>query len=714
MKAFCIGFLFFLTPLASQGESNQLPSVIIHGTESRTLNPLDPFSVFKVEKVSKKKLKEPQRQSLSELLEDQVGVDSQVYCANCGAKRLTINGLKGEHTSILVDGLPLHSAVSSFYGVDNIPINGLSEVLVLRGAGASLTNPEAIGGTINLLTVDPLSAPNTYSVSSGLNDTLSIQSQNHNLLYNLKSSNKRWGLSVGGQFSRMETWDQDENQVSEMPQRENYSFLAKTRFLLGGHSDFSLRWTRASMNLLGGYWKPEKPEPESVSQPSAQEQDFVGGDINNKFIGDPSQITDWIHTRRNELALQALHYLKKITVDWKVGLSQQSQESIYQHGFDYNNLDEIWVGDLKATWGPSPKHIFIWGGFFKSEKLQSTSAVLFDKYPDSDPRDIPKDTFNFSSLSFYGQYDFLPWTSLEFNLALRWDRLSMNWLELSNFIEEDILAPRIQVLYRITPHLTQRISYGLGYRAPLTFFESQHGNNERGYEMDITDLEKAHSLVYSLSLNQPNSYITLGTHYTHLENMAFGQSSSNRPIIYKNSRESYSIWVVDLLMGYKPNPHWFLELSLETFKYPKGYKRNLVTAAIEDRLQFRSSFTRKPLDISVLFNLVGSRDLSQYASYMDHFQIRNQRFEPDLDPKLPRKKQRSPTYFTLDTHLSYEFSHSLSLQVGVENIFNFTQTQAQDSPATWHWHSGHSHFDNFHTWGPNTGRQYLLNLRGNL
>ena len=83
------------------------------------------------------------------------GLITRPTCANCGAKRLRINGLKGEHTSILIDGLPLHSTISSFYGVDNIPVNGIENILVMRGAGASLTNPEAIGGTINIQTVDP-------------------------------------------------------------------------------------------------------------------------------------------------------------------------------------------------------------------------------------------------------------------------------------------------------------------------------------------------------------------------------------------------------------------------------------------------------------------------------------------------------------------------------------------------------------------------------
>src|SRR5690606_10358644 len=126
-----------------------------------------------------KKFNEPQRQTLSDLVRDQIGVETQTYCANCGAKRLTINGLKGEHTSILIDGLPLHSAISSFYGVETVPVNGIQEINVMRGAGASLTNPEAIGGTLDIITVDPLTPRQSYSTSLSFNDQLSGTGQNH-------------------------------------------------------------------------------------------------------------------------------------------------------------------------------------------------------------------------------------------------------------------------------------------------------------------------------------------------------------------------------------------------------------------------------------------------------------------------------------------------------------------------------------------------------
>ena len=210
-------FIILIFPILGFSEDVSVPTVVIEQRSSEVSSPIDSFSIFKVEKVAPKKLKEASRQNLSDVVKDQVGVDSQVYCANCGAKRLTINGLKGEHTSILVDGLPLHSAVSSFYGVDNIPTNGLAEIQVMRGAGASLVNPEAIGGTLNLITVNPLDFKNSYLTSIGFDDELFGKSQNYSLLHGWKSKDQRKGFILGGQFANAETWDVDKNKVSESP-----------------------------------------------------------------------------------------------------------------------------------------------------------------------------------------------------------------------------------------------------------------------------------------------------------------------------------------------------------------------------------------------------------------------------------------------------------------------------------------------------------------
>lgn len=687
-------------------ESVVAPTLIIEDKEDKesgyttqTSSLLNPYQTFKSENVAREKLNDNSRQNLSELLDDQIGVDSQTYCANCGAKRLSINGLKGEHTSILIDGLPLHSAVSSFYGVDNIPITALKDVYVMRGTGASLTNPEAIGGTLDLITIDPLNFNHKIGLSYGFDDHLEGKSKNFQFLTGFTHESKKWGLYLSGQASRLDTWDVDDNKVSESPQRESKNIMAKGRFLIG-KSDFSLRGAINELEILGGYVHPEKPETVSALAPG--ETDFVNGSVHEDFIGDPAKITDWVEVKRQEAALTSTHYINSnTTFEFKSGFARQEQSAIYQHGFDYANTDNLFVMDGNIQYATNSGSIFKVGLFLKDQRLRSASLKLFEQ------RDVKKDNFDYLSTAGYLSYT-LFLENIELDFALRADKINLNWLELENKIEKTILAPRFMALHNITEHLTQRFSYGLGYRAPLTFFESQHGNSESGYQVNITELEKSHSFVYSLSYNTPNGYLTFGSHYTLLQNMAYGFEQYNVPILYQNETKDFKILVNDLLLGWKPSDKWLLETSFEVFTYQDSYKRRLPTAAIEERIQLKTSYDHNHWAFRSILSVIPSRDLTAYGNYRFHYINRDQSEEPNLSDNMRKKGMKSPTFLTLDLSVQYKLNQKQRFTFSIDNLFDYTQASRNDTPTTWHWHFQHAHFDGLHTWGPNRGRTFNL------
>lgn len=79
--------------------------------------------------------------SLTAAINNEPGVNVSNECSMCGVKRIMLNGMKGEHTTILVDGLPSHTLISGFYAVDAIATTGVDRIEVARGAGASLIAP---------------------------------------------------------------------------------------------------------------------------------------------------------------------------------------------------------------------------------------------------------------------------------------------------------------------------------------------------------------------------------------------------------------------------------------------------------------------------------------------------------------------------------------------------------------------------------------------
>jgi len=698
---FKIALVIVIWPVSIFAEQ-KLDALVVKKSQETNL---DPYATKKVESVSIQQIQNPSRQTLTEIVQDQVGVEAQVYCSNCGAKRLTINGLRGENTSLLIDGLPLHSAVSSFYGVDSVPALGVQDIEVMRGAGASLINPEAIGGTLNIITMDPMQNKIRLSTSFSANDELNGSAQNHNALFSKMNENKTFGFIIGGQLTGQEPWDEDNNNVAESPNRDAYSLFSKAKISLDSKNELTLRGSLSELEILGG--SVDSSRPRQVRPAAALPNDFdVSGDVESNFIGNPLAITDWISLKRHEGQLIWRSFLSDtLTLNLNSGVAKQEQRSIYQHGFDYANNDIMWVGDVNLEKALS-SHILKLGFFVKDQRLRSTSEVLFEI------DGLPEDSFNHQSYALYIQDTYVISSNWEWDLALRLDRISVDWLDLDQDINDFVLAPRFMLKNTINDHLTQRISYGLGYRSPLTYFESQHGNNEAGYKIDITEVEKAHSAVYSLSYNTPGFYTTFGAHYTYLENMAYGfepppDGSGNSPILYRNTDESYNIWALDLLAGFKVQEGWMIEASYEHFIYEDGYTEKLPTAAIEQRVQFKSTFSKGPWSSYLNFSWVPSRDLSRYGDYFDHFRT----YELNPTPVfLELKNQKAPNFFLLDVNVSYNFNTKWKVLLGVNNLLNFTQAGEGDNPSTWHRHNSEAHYDGLHTWGPNRGREWFMQL----
>lgn len=87
------------------------------------------------------------------------GVRSQLNCSVCNTGDIHINGMEGPYTMVLIDGMPIVSALSTVYGLSGIPISMIDRVEVMKGPGSSLYGSEAMGGIINVITKDPAFAP---------------------------------------------------------------------------------------------------------------------------------------------------------------------------------------------------------------------------------------------------------------------------------------------------------------------------------------------------------------------------------------------------------------------------------------------------------------------------------------------------------------------------------------------------------------------------
>ena len=94
--------------------------------------------------------------TLAQGLNFQPGVRTETNCQNCGFSQVRINGLDGHYSQILIDSRPVFSALNGVYGLEQIPSSMIERVEVVRGGGSSLYGASAIGGTINVITKEPI------------------------------------------------------------------------------------------------------------------------------------------------------------------------------------------------------------------------------------------------------------------------------------------------------------------------------------------------------------------------------------------------------------------------------------------------------------------------------------------------------------------------------------------------------------------------------
>jgi outer membrane receptor for ferrienterochelin and colicins len=152
---------------------------------------------------------------LAQGLNFQPGLRVENNCQNCGFQQVRINGLEGPYSQILIDSRPIFSALAGVYGIEQIPVNMIDRVEVVRGGGSALFGSNAIAGTINIITKEPLN--NALMIS---NSTMFIagSSADINTSINavLVSEDYQSGVSIYGSTRQREAWDANGDGYSEI------------------------------------------------------------------------------------------------------------------------------------------------------------------------------------------------------------------------------------------------------------------------------------------------------------------------------------------------------------------------------------------------------------------------------------------------------------------------------------------------------------------
>ena len=166
-------------------------------------------------------------QTLAGGLTFQPGVRVENTCQNCGFPQVRINGLDGHYSQILMNSRPVFSALAGVYGLEQIPANMIDRVEVMRGGGSALFGSSAIGGTVNIITRDPVVnyAEVSHSLASiGISGSLD---NNTTLNASVVNDNNRIGLFVYGQNRSRDGYDHNGDGFTEVAQLKTQTMGAR-------------------------------------------------------------------------------------------------------------------------------------------------------------------------------------------------------------------------------------------------------------------------------------------------------------------------------------------------------------------------------------------------------------------------------------------------------------------------------------------------------
>ncbi|MEH6651541.1 MAG: TonB-dependent receptor [Motiliproteus sp.] len=148
------------TPVSKATTANQADQVVVTATRmaQTTDQTLVPVSV-----ITREQIEQSPATSLPELLRQVPGVDMSISGGNGKSSSLYMRGTGSGHTLVLIDGVKIGSSTLGSTPFQDLPLDQIERIEVVRGPRSSLYGSEAIGGVIQIFTRKPKQGLSGYA-----------------------------------------------------------------------------------------------------------------------------------------------------------------------------------------------------------------------------------------------------------------------------------------------------------------------------------------------------------------------------------------------------------------------------------------------------------------------------------------------------------------------------------------------------------------------
>ena len=376
--------------------------------------------------------------SLADGLSFQPGVRVENDCQNCGFTQVRINGLDGHYSQILMNSRPVFSALTGVYGLEQIPANMIERVEVMRGGGSALFGSSAVGGTINIITKDPM--VNSAKISHSLTSIGPSGAFDNNTTVNASvvTDNSRAGMFIYGQSRNRDGYDHDGDGFTEIAQLKTQT-IGTRAFLrpsdisrISGEYHTTHEYRRGGDNL--------KLQPHQAQVAEQTDHNIHAGELTLDL---------WPRNHRDHVSVFAATQVTH-------------RQSYYGSDFDPDAYGR--TSDAVITAGSQWIHPFdrLW---FMPSELVAGVEYSYNRLHDVT---LGYDHNLLQKVNIYSAYAQNEWRNA------RWGFLVGARVDKHSMIHNPIVSPRVNFRFNPSDRMNFRVSYSTGFRSPQAYDEDFH------------------------------------------------------------------------------------------------------------------------------------------------------------------------------------------------------------------------------------------------
>ncbi len=620
------------------------------------------ISVQKTERISSKELLKAACCNLSESFETTPSVDVAFTDAVTGYKQIQLLGLAGPYTLITRENIPEVRGLASITGLTFTPGQWIEGMQLSKGTGSVVNGYEGLAGQINIELRKPMEGDkqfyNIYQSGQGRSEANAYLAfePGKRLYTNLFLHGKSQWLKV----------DQNHDHFIDQPMGE--SFIGANRWMWFGEKgrELQLGLKYNAFNNWGGSGQFGKNETPALSKLWGMKLKTNRVDAWSK-IGKVYEARPW-KSMGLQLAFsnhtQAMYFGKK---------QYAAQENTFYANYIFQSIIKHTGRVIKA--GATFNYI---------DRIENVNGLDYKN------KEVVPGLFSEYAHTFSQKVNAV--------LGVRADYHNLYGL---------YFTPRFHIRYAPHENLAVRASAGKSYRTATIYAENlglfstnrtihvipSQSNGVYGLRNEQA-VNLGGNATYKFKLNYRNGTLSADYYYTHFQNQVLADWEQERSIIFYNSTRPSFAHSMQIQLDYEPVRKLDLRLA---------YRFHDVRATYGSRLLQRPLNARHRAFINA-----GYTTRSKWTfDYTLQWTGRKRIPSTALNPDGLRFGASSPSFITMNAHVSKSFSKSFDVYGGVENALNYMQ---QVSIIDAHDPFG-NYFDGSLVWGPTNGRNVYVGIR---